>query len=103
MAYLLPLLWCYNPALLLDGSVWEIVLVTGTALVAAGLMARGLQGRHPGGVLRWLPAWMLLPLALFVGGSTVWFGADAPVNLLVLLAGAAMLLALRRSRPLLPT
>jgi TRAP-type uncharacterized transport system fused permease subunit len=103
MAYLLPLLWCYNPALLLDGSVWEIVLVTGTALVAAGLMARGLQGRQSGGVWRLLPAWMLLPIALFVGGSTVWFGADSPVNLLVLVAGAAMLLALRRSRPFRPT
>ena len=96
MAYLLPLLWVYNPALLLDGSAWEIALVTGTALVAAALMARGLQGGAGGQNRHRMQDTVLLPVAIFVGGSTVWFGASSPVNAIVLLAGAALLVVLRR-------
>jgi TRAP-type uncharacterized transport system fused permease subunit len=97
MAYFLPLLWCYNPALLLDGSWLEIAYVIVTALVAAALMARGLQGRARIGGSAVLPAIALVAAAVIVGGSTVWLGPVSPVNLAVVVGGVAILLLLRRT------
>jgi len=92
MAYLLPLLWCYNPALLLEGSPAEIAYVIATTLLAASLMAFGLQGRagRP-----WLRSGLVLA-GVVAGGSTIWFGSTSPVNLAVLAAGAGLLAAFSR-------
>ena len=104
MAYLLPLLWCYNPALLLDGSWLEIGYAVATALAAALLLARSLQNgwrspdrRSPGrrGLVR--PA--LFAAAISTGGSTVWFGPASPLNLLALAAAGALLVWHGRPRP----
>jgi len=95
MAYFLPFLWCYNPALLLEGSVFEIALAIGTALVAAALMARGMQARSRLSPLLSLRRAVALAAAVGVGGSTVWLGPAAPANLLVIGAGAGLAFALR--------
>jgi TRAP transporter 4TM/12TM fusion protein len=96
MAYLLPLLWCYNPALLLEGSWIEIVFVIVTALVAAMLMARGLQGgwriASRGGAV----GAALVVVAVAVGGSTVWFGSTSAMNVLLAAGGLALLAAAKR-------
>lgn len=96
MAYLLPLLWVYNPALLLDGTPTEIVYVVTTALLAAMLMAQGIQGgwrlRRYGNLF----GIGLVVVAIAAGGSTVWFGPASPANLVVILAGVIALIVLRR-------
>ena len=97
MAYLLPLLWCYNPALLLEGSWPEIAYAIATALVAATLMAKGMQGAWNLGRHGTLISIGLVVGAVFAGGSTIWFGSTSPINLFVLFAGAGIVVALRRS------
>jgi TRAP transporter 4TM/12TM fusion protein len=94
MAYFLPLLWCYNPALIFDGSWLEIVYAAVTAMVAAMLMARGLQGGWRRGAQGVAVNFGLVAVAIFAGGSTVWFGAASSVNLIVVLAAAGLLLGL---------
>lgn len=95
VAYLLPLLWCYNPALLLQGSAVEIVAAIATALVGALLIGLGMQHvrfRHAAELAAGIG---LFAAAILVGGSTVWFGAASPLNWvaagggLVLLVGAS--------------
>lgn len=98
MAYLLPLLWCYNPALLLDGSWSEIGYAVTTALVAAVLMAKGMQGGWRKSRFGSLISLGIVAAAILAGGSTVWFGSISPVNLIVLLAGVGLFLVLRRPR-----
>ena len=96
MAYFLPILWCYNPALLLDGSGIEIGYAIATALVAAVLMAKGLQGGLRIG-RSGLPLSIALVFgAVFAGGSTVWFGSASPANLVILLASIGLIAVLRR-------
>jgi TRAP transporter 4TM/12TM fusion protein len=98
MAYLLPLLWCFNPALLLDGSWSEIGYAIATALVAAGLMAKGMQGAWRGSRYASLISVGVVAAAIAAGGSTVWFGANSPFNLIVLFAGVGLFVLLRRPR-----
>jgi TRAP transporter 4TM/12TM fusion protein len=100
MAYLLPLLWCYNPALLLDGSWSEIAYAIATALVAAVLMAKGMQGGWRNSRFGLLVGVGIVFAAILTGGSTVWFGSTSPVNVIVLLAGIGLFLVLRRPRVL---
>jgi TRAP transporter 4TM/12TM fusion protein len=83
IAYILPFLWCYNPALITDGTPLSIVYAIGTALLAAFLIAQGMQGTRfaHGGTLG--PTVLLIGAAVIVGGSTIWFGATSVVNVLV--------------------
>ena len=96
MAYLLPILWCYNPALLLDGTGFEIFLAVGTTLVAASLLARGMQGASGIGRGVTVPGFVLVLAAVGAGGSTVWLGAASLANLLVIAGGVAAIAAMRR-------
>jgi TRAP-type uncharacterized transport system fused permease subunit len=98
VAYLLPFLWCYNPALILDGSALEIAYAVGTALVAAFMIARGLQGRtRRDWTGRAVGAGLFLG-SIVVGGSTVWFGSASLVNVPVAAAGLAVLFAVNAWR-----
>jgi TRAP transporter 4TM/12TM fusion protein len=101
VAYLLPFLWCYNPALIMDGSPLEILYAVGTALVAAFIIARGLQGSRAKGLIPVLVSIGLFAAALAVGGSTVWLGTDSLLNWPVALAGIGLLFGMRflQSRP----
>jgi TRAP transporter 4TM/12TM fusion protein len=96
MAYLLPILWCYNPALLLDGSWDAIVYAIATTLVAALLMARGMQGRRQGRPFAIARRLAFLTGAIFVGGSTVWFGPISLANVAVIVLGVGLLVGLGR-------
>jgi TRAP transporter 4TM/12TM fusion protein len=95
-AYLLPFLWVYNPALLLEGSYLAIGLVVLTVLVAAYLLANGMTRTEARSWATRLGGFVYAALAMVVGSATVWIG---PENLLVLLpaaAGALVLLATMR-------
>jgi TRAP transporter 4TM/12TM fusion protein len=99
IAYVLPFLWCYNPALIGDGTWLGIAYAVGTALLAALLIARGLQGS--GGRGRRVTigqSVVLIPAAVVVAASTIWTGGQSPLNLGIA-AGGIVLLFLMRSRP----
>jgi TRAP transporter 4TM/12TM fusion protein len=98
VAYLLPFLWCYNPALIMDGTPLAIFYAIGTALVAAFMIARGLQGSGKGWMQRISAAGLFLG-AVAVGGSTVWFGSESAFNWAAALAGGVLLFAIRVRPP----
>ena len=90
IAYLLPFLWCFNPALILDGSPVEIVYAIGTALIGALLITQGMQWTRLT-VARELALGVALFVgAVAVGGSTIWFGADSILNGVAALAGIGL-------------
>ena len=96
IAYLLPFLWCFNPALITDGSPIEILYAVGTALVGALMIAQGMQWTRLTVVRDLALGLALFGGAVAVGGSTIWFGADSALNGPVGLAGIALLLVARR-------
>ena len=95
VAYLLPFLWSYNDALLLQGSTLANVYAVGTALVAALLISRALQTVVSGGVAALSIGSLIFAGALAVGSSTVWLGADAPGAAAAAAVGIAVLVGFR--------
>jgi len=92
VAYLLPFLWVFNPALILDGTPTAIVLAVFSAAVAAWMLARALQGFSSNSVLEVVWPAVLAGSALLVGGSTIWLGAESVWVAAVSVAGGAALL-----------
>lgn len=95
VAYLLPFLWCYNEALLLDGTAIEIMFAIATAFVGALLIARGMQTpRSGGGSL--VVILMAIAAAIGVGGASVWFGSASYFNAIAVVAGVVFLFLIRK-------
>jgi TRAP transporter 4TM/12TM fusion protein len=95
VAYVLPFVWCYNQALLMDGTPLEIAYVVITTFIAALLVAASLQRRWfvtPGATAR---AIVCLVAAFFVGGATIWFGPHAIANVVAAAGGIAVLYAVK--------
>ena len=99
VAYLLPFLWSYNGALLLQSSGLANTYAFVTALVATLLIAKALQTVVLGTRAALLNGLLLFAGALAVGGSTIWLGAEAASVAAVAAAGIAVLLGLRLQRP----
>ncbi len=95
VAYLLPFLWVYNEALILEGSPVAITFVIVTAVVAAILIGRGIQTARWRDKGRLLTGLSLCAVALGVGGSTVWLGQDSPFTLVAAIAGFALFMIVR--------
>jgi len=91
LAYLLPFLWVYNPSLLLKGSWLAAVLAVLTTIIAALIIAMGMQsaGIHTlrAGLL--LRSFAFIASGLAVGTAFLWTGPDS----LMLLVPAAFGLA----------
>ncbi len=79
-AFLMPFLWVFNPALLLDGTWQEITLVATTAIVAGMLIGR-MSMVMAGGALNVLAGFALLAVAIVVGSATIWIGPADPLSL----------------------
>ena len=84
--------------MLLDGSWSVVAYAVATTLMAALLMAPGLQGPARGARHATATRVLLIVGAIVAGGSTIWFGRQSPVNLVVLVAGVALLLVARNLR-----
>ena len=89
-AYLLPFLWAYDPAILMDGSPLAIVLVFAAAVGAILLFARGIQVIDLTGGAGTLTGMALFAAALAVGTSPIWLGADSVLNLVPALGAIAV-------------
>lgn len=90
VAYLLPFLMVFNPALIMQGSTVAIVLVTITVVISGWLLAYGIDALSERDVATRLTGLGLLVFAVVLGASTIWLGDE---NWLVL-APAAIALGL---------
>jgi TRAP transporter 4TM/12TM fusion protein len=97
--YLLPFMFVLNPALLLEGSTIEIFYAVATVGLSAAYLAFAAE-RSMGAIpLRRGEQISAFLLAGVVGTSTLWLGSASPLNLAVLLIGAALMGAFPRFAP----
>lgn len=89
-AYLLPYLWAFNPALLLEGSLMAIAYGIITCVSAGFLLAHSVTVFGRGDGAGWLSAIGMYAACLVVGSSTIWLGAESPYTLLVAAAGIGL-------------
>ena len=82
-AYLLPYLWAFNPALLLEGTTIAIAYVLITAVAGGFLLAHSVTVLGSGKISGWVYAVSMYVACLIVGSSTIWLGPENPVVLLV--------------------
>jgi TRAP transporter 4TM/12TM fusion protein len=96
IAYLLPFLWVFNPALIMDASPLAIVLAVLSCAVSAWMLARAVQnfGTRSIAAAIWIAG--LLIGALAIGTSTLWLGQESFGVAAISIAGAAVLLFRRR-------
>ncbi len=98
-AYLLPYLWAFNPAMLLEGSLIAIIYAVATTVSAGLLLANSVTVFGSGGSSGWVRAILMYCACLIVGSSTIWMGPESPVVLIVAAAGCGIVyMAVRRSR-----
>ncbi len=95
VAYLVPFLWVYNDALLLQSSDVANTYAVVTALVAVLLIAKALQTAALGTRVMLLNGALLFVCALAVGSSTVWLGTEAASAIAAGGVGLAILVGLR--------
>ena len=95
-AYLMPFLWVFNPALVMQGSWTAIVYVTLSAATAGFLIAEAIVTFGRGGAINWLLSVALFVATLVVGSATLWIGAESPLTLVVVVGGAVLVVFLRR-------
>ncbi len=95
-AYLMPFLWVFNPALVMQGSWTAIVYVTLSATTAGFLIAEAIVTFGRGGAINWLLSVALFVATLVVGSATLWIGAESPLTLVVVGGGAVLVVFLRR-------
>lgn len=72
MAALLPFLWAYDPALLLDGSWQAILVVCATTLTAMMLIARGVGQIRGSRAVVWIASVALAGVVVAIGTSPIW-------------------------------
>lgn len=92
MAAALPFLWCYDPALLMDGSWLSIVIVVCTTLVSVLLISRGVGEIRGGRGLVMVLALLTGAVVLAIGMSPIWLGPDSPLALLAAAIGFVLYL-----------
>jgi len=94
-AFLMPFLWVFNPAFLLNGSWQEIATVIFTAFSAG--MIIGQMTRISGiGSSEGLMILFLLAATIFVGGATIWFGQTSPLTIATGCLGFGIVYGLRK-------
>jgi TRAP transporter 4TM/12TM fusion protein len=95
-AYLLPFLWVFNPALIMQGSWPAIIYVTLTAVAAGFLIAEAVVTFGRGGMLNRLYGVLYFAATIIVGTATLWIDTESPLTLVVVAAGAGIIVVARR-------
>ena len=95
-AYLLPYLWAFNPALILEGTTVAIVFVITTCLSAGMLLAHTVTVLGSGNFAGWLASIGMYIACLVVGSSTIWLGQESPLTLVVAAAGLGLVYLVTR-------
>ena len=95
-AYLMPFLWVFNPALVMQGTVTAIIYVTLSALTAGFLIAEAMVTLGRGGVVNQALGVCFFAVMGAVGTSTLWLGHENPATLLVTAIGVAVVVFSRR-------
>ena len=98
-AYLLPFLWAFNPAILLDGNWLAIVYALATCLAAGFVLGRMAVVAGRDGAAGRFHAAFLFVLALASGSATVWIGPESAISLLPGTVAVALALVLDRRLP----
>ena len=94
-AFLMPFLWVFNPALLLQGTTLEIVYVVITTVIAGIVIGQMTKVVGSGGMMGSFGVVGLLVAAIFIGGGTVWFGTTHPAALIPAAAALIILVTMR--------
>ena len=97
-AYLLPFLWAFNPAILLDGTWQAILIVIVTSAVAGMMIGQTTMLMDLKGALGPISATVMFGAALVVGSATLWIGPETPTALAPAVLGAVLLFWLRVRR-----
>jgi len=97
VAYCLPFVWVYNPALLLEGTPLEIAIVVSNALAAAYVLKLSIMRSPFAAIPDWLFGKLFTAFGLAVMGATAIFGPHSPWAIAAtLLAAAVSFLAARQ-------
>ena len=99
VAYLVPFLWIFNPALIFIGTPTAIAYAILSAIVAGWVLARALQELHLTALSSRLLVFALVVGALAIGSSPIWLGTEAPGVLIVWVIGIGVILVLRKFAP----
>ncbi|MEE2761476.1 MAG: TRAP transporter fused permease subunit [Pseudomonadota bacterium] len=95
VAYLMPFLWVFNPALIFIGTPTAIAFAVFSAGTAGWMLARALQHFNGANFLGVVFASLLMAYALLIGSSTIWMGTESLWVVGVSVAGLALLFYLR--------
>jgi TRAP transporter 4TM/12TM fusion protein len=94
MASLLPFLWAYDPALLMQGSWLSIFIVCCTTLCAILLIARGVAVLRGSRAMLRVQGVLLGLIVLAIGTSTLWLKHEPLLALAVVAAGMVLYAAM---------
>lgn len=97
-AYVLPFLWAFNPAILLDGSWQAIIIVLLTAVVAGVMIGQSTIFLDRKGALGAVYASAMFAAAIAVGSATLWIGPETPLAVAPAACGAALIGWIRARR-----
>jgi TRAP transporter 4TM/12TM fusion protein len=95
--YLLPFIFALNPALILIGSVTEIVYAVSTVVLSGAYLSWATEGAIGKILMTRVERAGALLLAAVIGTATLWLGSDSIFNLAVLTSGGVLILLFRRA------
>ena len=95
VAYILPFLWCYNEALLLQGSTVANIYAVTTAFIAVLLIAKALQIMVEKTMFSLGKSLLVFGGGLAVGSSTIWLGNESALTMIVAGAGVVYLILVK--------
>jgi TRAP transporter 4TM/12TM fusion protein len=97
--YLLPFVFVLNPALLLSGSWLAVTLAIASVVLSAALIAWATEGSFGAVLLGWPARSAMAAAALLIGTSTIWFGRESFLNVVLIGAGTALMWIIVKFEP----
>lgn len=92
VAYLLPFLWVYNPAVIMQGSALEVFVSVSNCVAAAVLLKYSFSASPHKLIPGFVWSWGVIILAMCVGASSLIFGTDSLIALIPSLAVVSVIL-----------